>query len=439
MKKLWRKTTSLAVLLAACCSTSGILSQESAPSADSETRTVVLSSAPENTSPEDNVQLTAMLFQPPPELAAQPSAQPVPRRTTSSRQSGIRLASVPNMFGDVGTATLRASFVDSIGGSQNAAFADIPLPGGGGQTAKLAENDRPIPTDRVFFSYNHFQNIFTVRQQVFAPTPAIFTRQLPLDRYTIGAEKTFFDGWSSIEVRMPFQGFSDVTLADTSVNGGNIGNLAAVLKTLLYFDDDLAIGAGMAIDTPTGSDVITTFGNSSLRFNNDATHLLPYIGFLYSPGDPRWGWGDSLFITGIAQASVATNGNTVQVLGQGGPVGEIGKLNDQTLMFFDIGVGYWLYRDPDAPRWTGVALLGEVHYTTTVQDADRIATPIGLGSLVDIGNSVNRFDVVNGTIGLQFLMFDASSFRVAGVFPLGSREDQRMFDSEVQFQFNRRF
>jgi hypothetical protein len=39
---------------------------------------------------------------------------------------------------------------------------------------------------------------------------------------------------------------------------------------------------------------------------------------------------------------------------------------------------------------------------------------------------------------VQFLMFDASSLRVAGVFPLGG-EDRRLFDSEVQVQFNRRF
>jgi len=40
---------------------------------------------------------------------------------------------------------------------------------------------------------------------------------------------------------------------------------------------------------------------------------------------------------------------------------------------------------------------------------------------------------------VQALMFDASSLRVGGVFPMGSRPDQRMFDAELQVQFNRRF
>jgi hypothetical protein len=46
--------------------------------------------------------------------------------------------------------------------------------------------------------------------------------------------------------------------------------------------------------------------------------------------------------------------------------------------------------------------------------------------------------VLNGTIGVQMLLFELSSLRIAGVFPLRS-EDQRFFDSEVQVQFNRRF
>ena len=53
-------------------------------------------------------------------------------------------------------------------------------------------------------------------------------------------------------------------------------------------------------------------------------------------------------------------------------MGTLGKLTDQNLGFFDLGAGYWLYRDPDAPRLTGIAAITELHYTTSLQDADRI-------------------------------------------------------------------
>ena len=96
-----------------------------------------------------------------------------------------------------------------------------------------------------------------------------------------------------------------------------------------------------------------------------------------------------------------------------------------------------MYRDPDAPRLTGAAVITELHYTTTLQDIDRIDSVVN-GIPVSLNTTGNRFDVLNGTIGVQFLMFDASSLRVAGVFPLGN-ENRRLFDSEVQVQFNRRF
>ena len=165
---------------------------------------------------------------------------------------------------------------------------------------------------------------------------------------------------------------------------------------------------------------------------------MPYIGFVWSPGDPRWGWGDGLFFSGYAQIDVNTSSNTIDVLNPNRiPIGSIGKLTDQNLGFLDIAAGYWLYRDPDAPRLTGVAVLTELHYTTTLQNADRINAMVN-NAAIALNSTGNRFDVLNGTIGVQFLMFDASSLRVAGVFPLGG-ENRRLFDSEVQVQFNRRF
>jgi hypothetical protein len=166
--------------------------------------------------------------------------------------------------------------------------------------------------------------------------------------------------------------------------------------------------------------------------------LLPYLGFIWNAGDPTWGWGDGLFVTGFAQVDVATNSNQVNFVSPDGPVIQpLGKLTEQNLAFLDLAVGYWLYRDPDAQRLTGLAAVTEFHYTTTLQDADLLGGGSN-GSAIIIGSGQNRFDVVNGTIGVQALLFDASSLRVAGVFPLGD-ENHRLFDSEVQVQFNRRF
>ena len=73
-----------------------------------------------------------------------------------------------------------------------------------------------------------------------------------------------------------------------------------------------------------------------------------------------------------------------------------------------------------------------------MQQPDLVAgTTNGAGATVT--NPSGHIDVTNYTIGVQALMFDMSSLRVAGVFPVGSRSDSRFFDAELQVQFNRRF
>jgi hypothetical protein len=365
----------------------------------------------------------------------------VRRSTRGSRQANVGLASVPNMFGDLAGATSTVNFeqLASLGPPKFIAGSfTLPIAGGGSRIGKISENDSPIPRDRVFFSYNHFQNAVQVSETAFGQnTPSVF-RQEPIDRYTMGFEKTFFDGSSSVEVRMPLQGTINAQLETVGLNTANVGNLTVVLKRLLYMDGATAIGAGMAIETPTGSDTFARIQTFGLQFKNQTTHLLPYIGFVWSPGDPRWGWGSGLFLSGFAQMDINTSSNPVEVLDANRlPIRTLGQLTDQNLGFLDIAAGYWLYRDPYAPRLTGIAAVTELHYTTTLQDADRI---VGVQNRVPIvlNDTGNRFDILNGTIGVQFLMFDASSLRVAGVFPLGG-ENRRLFDSEVQVQFNRRF
>jgi hypothetical protein len=385
-----------------------------------------------------DVEEAAWLQQP----GAMPSlatSQPTVRRAaTASRLASTSLASVPNMFGDdCGMTTALVTIVGPNGQVTESQFM-LPIVGGA-RTTKMAENDIAMPVDRVFFNYNHYHNAFEMSQtQAFPPGTTLF-RQEPIDRYTVGVEKTFFDGMTSVELRMPFNGSFDASLPGMTVSNGNVGNLGVVLKGLLYQDELLGIGTGLGIDTPTGSSTDARLGTANLRFENEAVHLLPWLGFLYAPGDPQWGWGSGLFMTGFVQVDVAANGNNVQFVDPGsGARTNLGRYTEQTLLFADLGVGHWLYRDSDAPRWTGLAVVGELHYTTSLQDTDVLAgTANGTGAVIT--NVANRVDVLNGTIALQALMFDASSLRVGGVFPLGSDPERRFFDAEVQVQFNRRF
>jgi hypothetical protein len=428
----------LSVLIALFCSVAVAQQPDPATQSAEVQRGVwpVLNDYVDGSEQDFDVSQASMLLQQPGGQPATPSLSTPPARSSrGSRQANVGLASVPNMFGDCGMTT--AAVTLDAGRNLNADFM-LPMVGGS-RTGKMSENDIAMPVDRVFCSYNHFTDIFMMHTQpAIQPGPPGLFRQEPIDRYTIGAEKTFFDQMTSIEVRMPFTGSFNATLPGIGVNNGNYGNMALIFKALLYRGQNLGIGAGMAVDTPTGSDFVARFDTVNMRFVNQAVHLLPYVGFLYAPGDPQWGWGDNIFITGFLQFDAAANGNNVRFENPNGtPISSLGKFNEQNLLFVDMSVGYWLFRNPMS-RWSGLAVVGEMHYTTSVQDTDLVtATTPGAGATVT--NPSNRFDVMNGTIGVQALMWDMSSLRVAGVFPMGSRTDQRFFDSELQVQFNRRF
>lgn len=356
-------------------------------------------------------------------------AQPTARRgPPGSRQANIRLASVPNTFGDFGM--IAASFgTFRMSEFQLESIVDLPA-AGGSRRVKIAENNKPLPDNRLFFNYNHFHNVYALRETVpFAPGAPSRVQRLPIDRYTLGVEKMFLDDLWSVELRMPFNGSFDAELQEVAVSGGNIGNLAVILKRLLYADETLAVAAGMGIDTPTGSDVTGRVLGTQFELHNDALHLLPYVGFLWHPDD-RW------FLTGFLQVDIATGGNRVDVIDEFDGRRTVGQFTEQNLLYADLGGGWWLYRNPYAEKWTGVAALVEFHYTTSLQDTDIVVSP---QHDLMISNPVNRFDVVNVTAGVQVEVFNTSNLRVGGAFPLGTRDDRRFFDAEVQVQFNRRF
>jgi hypothetical protein len=239
---------------------------------------------------------------------------------------------------------------------------------------------------------------------------------------------------------MPFQGAFNFQGTDQSGTGGQIGNLAVILKSLLHQDETLAIVAGMGIDIPTGSDfqvIDRSAGGvvppTQFTFQNDSLHLLPFLGFLVGGSDLPY------FVNGFVQVDIATAGNRVQAGPVGGPGATLGLFNEQNLLFVDLGTGYWLYRDPTNDQGvTSFAAILEFHYTSSLQDTDVVAANVN-GSPINYRNNFNRFDVVNITTGVQAQLYNNTNIRVAGVFPLGAADDRRFFDSEVQVQINRRF
>lgn len=348
-------------------------------------------------------------------------------RGGSSRDTYVRVSRAPNMFGD--TLPPQVSYAPFKEGSQTGdGISAFTAPLGGGGSFNVSENNTALPNDRVYFVYNGF---FSAASNTvgFGPTGPI-QQSVDLHRYLLGFEKTFLDGNASLDVRMPFFNGIDFQGFGLASENGNIGNLTMYMKGLLYSDDASAWATGLGIGLPTGSDVSTstTFltSNETMTVRNESVTLMPFVASTITPND-HW------FIQSFGQILFAASGDTVVNAGQ-----FVGVYNQQNLLQADMGIGRWLWKDSTRPYLTGLAGVMELHYTSTIQNSDVVEMPQGgfLGG--EISNSANRVDILNLTSGIHTQLGPMSALRVGAVVPLKQAPD-RVFDSEIQVSFNRKF
>lgn len=374
--------------------------------------------APSKTTPPP----TAPATRPPnvPPAPAPAPAAPQPQFNPFANQQAnrpylARMSRAPDMFGDsFGSLTVNTQIAAT---ASIQTTTDLPIAGGSRQFKN--EHSRALPTDRVFGLYHHFDDAL----QSSSPNGAFATRSANLDRFTAGVEKTFFEGNASVELRMPLS--VPVTLSSPGSNYRmeSVGDLVVTFKGLLYADDSQAVALGLAVNTPTGSDVtvnLPTGSVSDFTLKNDAVHLIPFLAYQAAPTE-------DFFFNGFLQFDTPTNSNTVRVRDSATTSVEDVAVRTQTLMFIDTAFGYWLFRDPDADFLTGLASVLELHYTTALNDADFVRDS---KNIVTFGAGNSRFDVLNLTVGLQADLANSTLVRVGYVTPLRG-DDHRFFDHEI--------
>lgn len=297
------------------------------------------------------------------------------------------------------------------------------IPYGGRGDLRIGDNASPFPEDRVFFTYQFDDALrgpgaasaprtavqpFVIAPELLFPeldvayvrgifpngitVPAVF--QVPgvpgpefdYHRETFGLEKTFLDGRASLGLKIPFfqlhgtEPFEDARLGDATV----------YLKYALYLDPagGDVLSCGLAVTAPTGPDVLTVAGNIH------PTVLQPFVGFC-------WG-GDRLFLQGFSSAAVPTDDR------------------DVTLLFNDLGVGYWLYRGDAGRLVRDVVPVLEAHVTTPLER--RVA-----------GAPIVATDLVVLTGGLHLGLGRSSRLTLGVGVPVTG---PRLFDLEATAQFN---
>ncbi|MCC6126497.1 MAG: hypothetical protein IT426_16175 [Pirellulales bacterium] len=341
----------------------------------------------------------------------------------ASRLGGPPLASVPAggmLVGGVTTTPDNDIFTSQFDVAYD---VNVPSPSGGvvGRL-KIADDTSPMPRDRVIFDYNYFDAV------------PLFPGGVAVNRFTPGFEKTLFDGWMSFEMKLPMATTLDSTIVQdgvTNTSNGEFGNMLLTWKSLVMLRENWALSGGLSVAPPTAGDVrvVAADGTPLLQVANRATHLGPFLGFLWTPSD-------RCFAQGFLQYDVAANGNPVSVNESvtGRELSSVGKICDTTFQYLDVGVGYWMYRGHERfRRLTGWACTAEMHWNHSLQEADVVQA--GNWRIGDFASTIESFNL---TLGTHLEFFDRTTVTFGYSVPLGGGLD-REYDGEFRLMVNRRF
>lgn len=344
------------------------------------------------------------------------------RSSALSRRPVTRLASIPKMFGDYGPERGMLRMYDMNSGMR---FSADLASAGVGQRLKVLENNNALPDDRIYFQYRHFHNSLRSTPDLTSPN----INKVPVDSYTLGYERSFFDGLTSVQLVMPFLGTPTLYSAggpftDNFVSGGNVGNFGVIFKGLFYQNGRFALSGGMSLNTPTGSSVDGRAFNTAFHIDNRAFQLAPFGAFIWAPQGP---WLSNFYLLGGVQYDMVTGGNPLTgnnaLAGFNGP---LMQLVDSNLLFSDLACGAFLYENPGAPLLRAVAGQVELHHawSTTPHYARAMA---GTNQFT-FGAATDRIDALNITGGLRFMLMGNAVLSVGAVAPLHAP----LFDAEVQ-------
>jgi len=235
----------------------------------------------------------------------------------------------------------------------------LPNPSGGGIVGrtKVATDNSPIPRDRLIANYDFVSNA------------KIVPGGLDFNRFCFGFEKTFFDGVTSVEVRVPFASTANGTSDGVTTEGSHaeLGNVAMNFKALLAGGEIYSLAAGCGFSLPTAGDTRVQVGNTdTIRVLNQAIVCTPYLALGFTPSDRVFGqvWA------GVAFDSI---GNPVK-LDTGSGLGQIGRMNDPLGLQLDAQLGFWLIHPATRPCaiLRGLAPFTELHFTRSLTATDAV-------------------------------------------------------------------
>ncbi len=256
---------------------------------------------------------------------------------------------------------------------------------------KIGENESPRPVDRVYVTYNYFND---VNPTLRVPGLSVMN----VHRQTLGIEKTFLDGDASIGFRLPLLQLT----GPRDLDRATVGDLSMILKFALinnpldidengFLQGGEVLSTGLVVTVPTGGSAAF----SALQPEIHPAVIQPFIGGITTRGRFY-----SQFFTSVA---VPTDDR------------------DTTYFFNSLQVGYLLYRNPDARFVRAILPLAELHVNTPLNNRGLNCLPIG------------ATDIVGFTGGATFALGSRSTFNLGTNVPMTG---PRPYAMEAMFHLN---
>ena len=180
-------------------------------------------------------------------------------------------------------------------------------------------------------------------------------------------------------------------------------------------------GAGITI--PIADDSKLLSGNRELlRVQNEAVHVLPFLGIVNR-------YDRHTYLQAYTQLDVDVNGNPVLANLSGGPLQQIGRFTDSTLLHLDTSLHRIVYetRNPST-QLKRVIANAELHYTGTLQGTDTVS-----GAGLSVSNLKRNFNILNATFGAHMMVGKNLIITPGMSIPLRSGLDEQ-FDYEAILQ-----
>jgi len=266
---------------------------------------------------------------------------------------------------------------------------------------KIAENQSPQPQDRIFYSFNFFENLNAdINRRFRAPV-----NNLKVYREIWGFEKTFDQGRGSIGLILPLNTITaDSTIPGKFAKPGgtstSLGDLSIFSKYILKLDPATGslISTGIIVTPPTGPN---QFAGASYLQNVHATSIQPFLGYIWRR--------ENFYLHGFSAIDVPSS------------------VRDVTMIYNDIGIGYFIFRSNDPSRFlTAIAPTFETHVNTPLTHRDPFNPKDPTGTP----------DVVNLTYGVNFGFYSRSILTFGFVNPVTGPQP---FNYEWLLLFNVRF